>query len=377
MRVAGVGDVATYGEELVHHVVRHLLHIVGGFGFVRGSRLARGLRVLASDDDALHGATHRIFDADGDGAVSARDLAVVLSLARPFFSLTHVALEAKFEAALRDARQRGADPGNPRGVTRERLAQTLRASPLLDAWTRALVVRAAEWLARRASAQPEDDHENGRATDPQPPPAPPRLRPAPGLRSRREELLGADDAAPRPMTTGRGPDALPAPSRDEWRPRSSCPRDAGIRPRVGQDRGGAVSRDGRDQNPRRTPPRRRRKRRRRRRRRERGRIRTFTTRRDRTQGRIQGHPQALGRSRQPPRGGRRVLTVAFALSAFRGVEARRRRRRRRFEFRRRARIRSALVSRRGNLRRWRGRFGRFRSKRCVPVRVRRRGRDAF
>ena len=218
MRVAGVGDVATYGEELVHHVVRHLLHIVGGFGFVRGSHLARGLRVLASDDDALHGATHRIFDADGDGAVSARDLAVVLSLARPFFSLTHVALEAKFEAALRDARERGADPGNPRGVTRERLAQTLRASPLLDAWTRALVVRAAEWLARRASAQPDDHHENGRATDPQPPPAPPRLRPAPGLRSRREELLGADDAAPRPMTTGRGPDALPAPSRDEGRP---------------------------------------------------------------------------------------------------------------------------------------------------------------
>ena len=215
MRVAGVGDVATYGEELVHHVVRHLLHIVGGFGFVRGSRLARGLRVLASDDDALHGATHRIFDADGDGAVSARDLATVLSLARPFFSLTHVALEAKFEAALRDARERGADPGNPRGVNRERLAQTLRASPLLDAWTRALVVRAAEWLARRASAQPDDDDVHDRATDLGPPPAPPRLRPAPGFRSRREELLGADDAAPRPMTIGRGPDALPAPSRNE------------------------------------------------------------------------------------------------------------------------------------------------------------------
>ena len=134
---------ATYGEELVHHVVRHLLHIVGGFGFVRGSRLARGLRVLASDDDALHGATHRIFDADGDGAVSARDLATVLSLARPFFSLTHVALEAKFEAALRDARERGADPGNPRGVNRERLAQTLRASP---SWTRG---RARSWSAPR------------------------------------------------------------------------------------------------------------------------------------------------------------------------------------------------------------------------------------
>ena len=254
MRVAGVGDVATYGEELVHHVVRHLLHIVGGFGFVRGSRLARGLRVLASDDDALHGATHRIFDADGDGAVSARDLATVLSLARPFFSLTHVALEAKFEAALRDARERGADPGNPRGVNRERLAQTLRASPLLDAWTRALVVRAAEWLARRASAQPDDDDDHDRATDLGPPlisaaaptrPGPPLA--ARGVARRRRRRPETHDNRQR---TRRAP--RPVPERTSRKRRSSRPRDVGSRPRVGQDRRGAISRDWREQNPRRT-----------------------------------------------------------------------------------------------------------------------------
>ena len=149
MRVAGVGDVATYGEELVHHVVRHLLHIVGGFETFAGRVSRVACRVLASDDDALPARRRRDRRRgrrrSGERA-GPRDGA---HFARPFFSLTHVALEAKFEAALRDARERGADPGNPRGVNRERLAQTLRASPLLDAWTRALVVRAAEGRAPR------------------------------------------------------------------------------------------------------------------------------------------------------------------------------------------------------------------------------------
>ena len=79
MRAAGLGDVATYGEALVRHVVDHLLHICGEFGFA-GARLPEGLGVILRDDEALHATLLRVFDADADGVVTASDLATTLEV---------------------------------------------------------------------------------------------------------------------------------------------------------------------------------------------------------------------------------------------------------------------------------------------------------
>jgi len=136
MRAAGLGDVATYGEALVRHVVDHLLHICGEFGFA-GARLPEGLGVILRDDEALHATLLRVFDADADGVVTASDLATTLSLARSFFNVSHVDLEAKFEDALVSARAPVARAGGAeRGMTRETVAAVVPRHPVLDAWTR-------------------------------------------------------------------------------------------------------------------------------------------------------------------------------------------------------------------------------------------------
>ena len=286
MRVAGVGDVATYGEELVHHVVRHLLHIVGGFGFVRGSRLARGLRVLASDDDALHGATHRIFDADGDGAVSARtSRRCSRSRARSSASRT-----SRSRPSSRRRCGTRASAGRTRATPE---ASTASASPRRSerppSWTRG---RARSWSAprngSRAARAPNRTTTTTMTWDH--PHLRPRLRPARasarGARScsapttpPRDPCPSAEDptrSPPRPGTNISETPLVPPPRRRESSPRGPGPP-------------GAISRDWRDQNPRRTRnPRNPRL--------ERGRIRTATgyeqprntatTRRDRTPGRI-------------------------------------------------------------------------------------------
>jgi hypothetical protein len=154
-----------YGEEFVHFVVGHLLHVCGRFGFVGDARLAEGLHALVGDSQALAAVAFRVFDADGDGAVTPADLATVLSLAKPFFAVTHVALEAKFAAALAQAGA-GVRAG---GVREDAFAKTMEGIPMLKAWT----------LARAATSAEQ-------ATSP--PPPPPRLLPPPQRASRREEL---------------------------------------------------------------------------------------------------------------------------------------------------------------------------------------------
>jgi hypothetical protein len=227
MRAAGLGDVATYGEALVRHVVDHLLHICGEFGFA-GARLPEGLGVILRDDEALHATLLRVFDADADGVVTASDLATTLSLARSFFNVSHVDLEAKFEDALVSARAPVARAGGAeRGMTRETVAAIVPRHPVLDAWTRRPVTRVAQWLARRARAMAPEEH----APLDEPPPAPPPLRPPPGRRSRREEAeanrgerrLGPPDftmtaAAPGPRegTTGSpSSPTAPPPARED------------------------------------------------------------------------------------------------------------------------------------------------------------------
>ena len=79
----------TYGRELVHRMVAHLLHLLGSFGFVGPAKVAEGLDVMLADPDAMLGATFAAFDANGDGAIDATDLATTLSLARPFFGVPH------------------------------------------------------------------------------------------------------------------------------------------------------------------------------------------------------------------------------------------------------------------------------------------------
>ena len=137
-----------YGDEFVHFVVGHLLHVCGTFGFVGDARLAEGLHALVGDSQALAAVAFRVFDADGDGAVTPADLATVLSLAKPFFAVTHVALEAKFAAALAQAGA-GVRAG---GVREDAFSKTMAGVPMLKAWTLVPVRRAAEWLARRATA---------------------------------------------------------------------------------------------------------------------------------------------------------------------------------------------------------------------------------
>ena len=68
----------TYGRELIHRIVAHLLHLLGSFGFIGPVRVAEGLTIMLQDPDAMLGATFAAFDADGDGAIDARDLATVL-----------------------------------------------------------------------------------------------------------------------------------------------------------------------------------------------------------------------------------------------------------------------------------------------------------
>ena len=169
-----------YGDEFVHFVVGHLLHVCGTFGFVGDARLAEGLHALVGDSQALAAVAFRVFDADGDGAVTPADLATVLSLAKPFFAVTHVALEAKFAAALAQAGA-GVRAG---GVREDAFSKTMAGVPVLKAWTLVPTRRAAEWLARRATARAATNAEQATS----PPPPPPRLLPPPGRASRREEL---------------------------------------------------------------------------------------------------------------------------------------------------------------------------------------------
>ena len=178
-----------YGEEFVHFVVGHLLHVCGRFGFVGDARLAEGLHALVGDSQALAAVAFRVFDADGDGAVTPADLATVLSLAKPFFAVTHVALEAKFAAALAQAGA-GVRAG---GVREDAFAKTMEGVPMLKAWTLVATRRAAEWLARRATARAATSAEQATS----PPPPPPRLLPPPQRASRREELerAGRGDAS--------------------------------------------------------------------------------------------------------------------------------------------------------------------------------------
>ena len=124
----------TYGRELVHRIVAHLLHLLGSFGFVGPAKVAEGLDVMLADPDAMLGATFAAFDANGDGAIDATDLATTLSLARPFFGVPHAELVAKFDAVLRGA-------GGPRGpkarhgIRRSDLDSVLMYTPALEAWT--------------------------------------------------------------------------------------------------------------------------------------------------------------------------------------------------------------------------------------------------
>ena len=120
--------------RLVHRVVAHLLHLLGSFGFVGPAKVAEGLDVMLADPDAMLGATFAAFDANGDGAIDATDLATTLSLARPFFGVPHAELVAKFDAVLRGA-------GGPRGpkarhgIRRSDLDSVLMYTPALEAWT--------------------------------------------------------------------------------------------------------------------------------------------------------------------------------------------------------------------------------------------------
>ena len=135
-----------YGDEFVHFVVGHLLHVCGTFGFVGDARLAEGLHALVGDSQALAAVAFRVFDADGDGAVTPADLATVLSLAKPFFAVTHVALEAKFAAALAQAGA-GVRAG---GVREDAFSKTMAGVPMLKAWTLVPVRRAARSGSRGA-----------------------------------------------------------------------------------------------------------------------------------------------------------------------------------------------------------------------------------
>ena len=90
----------------MHRIVAHLLHLLGSFGFVGPAKVAEGLDVMLADPDAMLGATFAAFDANGDGAIDATDLATTLSLARPFFGVPHAELVAKFDAVLRGAEAR-------------------------------------------------------------------------------------------------------------------------------------------------------------------------------------------------------------------------------------------------------------------------------
>ena len=185
----------TYGRELVHRMVAHLLHLLGSFGFVGPAKVAEGLDVMLADPDAMLGATFAAFDANGDGAIDATDLATTLSLARPFFGVPHAELVAKFDAVLRGA-------GGPRGpkarhgIRRSDLDSVLMYTPALEAWTLTPMRATASWLRGRAETEAHADDAGWRRglASPEhqsPPPPPPRLRPPPNGASRRAELTGA------------------------------------------------------------------------------------------------------------------------------------------------------------------------------------------
>ena len=146
----------TYGRELVHRIVAHLLHLLGSFGFVGPAKVAEGLDVMLADPDAMLGATFAAFDANGDGAIDATDLATTLSLARPFFGVPHAELVAKFDAVLRGA-------GGPRGpkarhgIRRSDLDSVLMYTPALEAWTLTPMRATASWLRGRAETEAHAD----------------------------------------------------------------------------------------------------------------------------------------------------------------------------------------------------------------------------
>ena len=171
-----------YGDEFVHFVVGHLLHVCGTFGFVGDARLAEGLHALVGDSQALAAVAFRVFDADGDGAVTPADLATVLSLAKPFFAVTHVALEAKFAAALAQAGA-GVRAG---GVREDAFSKTMAGVPMLKAWTLVPVRRAI--FARRATRARRHERRTGdvaaAASAAAAPAARPRVAPR-GARARR------------------------------------------------------------------------------------------------------------------------------------------------------------------------------------------------
>ena len=154
--------------------------------------MAEGLTIMLQDPDAMLGATFAAFDADGDGAIDARDLATVLSLARPFFAVPHSDLVKKFQGMLERA-------GGPRGhrarhgIERTALDSVMMYTPALEAWTLTPVRATAEWLRVRAVAESGVDARWRRTkNDAQTtaPPPPPRLKPPPRGVSRREELMG-------------------------------------------------------------------------------------------------------------------------------------------------------------------------------------------
>lgn len=154
--------------------------------------MAEGLTIMLQDPDAMLGATFAAFDADGDGAIDARDLATVLSLARPFFAVPHSDLVKKFQGMLERA-------GGPRGhrarhgIERTALDSVMMYTPALEAWTLTPVRATAEWLRVRAVAESGVDarwrrtKNDAQTTAPRPPP---QLKPPPRGVSRREELMG-------------------------------------------------------------------------------------------------------------------------------------------------------------------------------------------
>ena len=146
----------TYGRELVHRIVAHLLHLLGSFGFVGPAKVAEGLDVMLADPDAMLGATFAAFDANGDGAIDATDLATTLSLARPFFGVPHAERsQVRRGAARRDAGPRG--PKARHGIRRSDLDSVLMYTPALEAWTLTPMRATASSLRGRAETEAHAD----------------------------------------------------------------------------------------------------------------------------------------------------------------------------------------------------------------------------
>jgi hypothetical protein len=199
-----------YGPHLVRRLELVLAHRAHAEGFVGCLRRAEAMAYVERDvGDHLRDAIHAAFDADGDGLVTASDIATVLSLARPFANTPHVALEARFQRVIRDAPNAHRFE---RGIARELAREATKYVPTLDAWMTQPVRRVAASLRTRAlreartnetedaRGEPADALARARAeARAPPPPPPPPLRPPPGGCSRREELamIAAGTYAPR------------------------------------------------------------------------------------------------------------------------------------------------------------------------------------